>query len=161
LAVVDLPRLALVTGGRAIKEIEFVRVQGAAHLSVALASLESGHPPVRLLIAAETTTVRRVPFTVDSIRTRLAVAVPAASIVGVDLLEAHDPYYSQDGQPLPVVRVRFDDPDGTWLHVDPVSSQLVDAIGRGDRRRRWLRAFHELDLGWFSLLLRRGAIATP
>jgi hypothetical protein len=156
LVVVDVAGLEPLAGGRPIKEIVFLRVQGSTFLSVDFDPQET-YRLDRLLVAAETLTPRRVPFTVESIRTRLAVAVPAR-IADVVELDAYDAYYrARDGRrPLPVLRFEFDDPAGTWLHVDPTFSRIVDAVDASERRARWFSGVHSLDLmALESLFVRR------
>jgi hypothetical protein len=156
LVVVDVAGLKPLAGGRPVKEIVFLRVQGSTFLSVDFDPLETRRLD-RLLVAAETLTPRRVPFTVESIRTRLAVAV-AARIADVAELHAYDAYYyARDGRrPLPVLRFEFDDPAGTWLYVDPTFSRIVDTVDASERRARWFSRVHSLDLtGLESLFVRR------
>ena len=60
-------------------------------------------------------------------------------------------YYSRDGlAPLPVLRVKLDDPDRTWLYIDPRMSQLVGRVHRLDRAERWLyNGLHSLDFSFW------------
>ncbi len=75
--------------------------------------------------------------------------VPEAQIASVTTLTRPDAYwYSVRGEvPLPVLRVRFTDPARTWVHLDPVTGEL---LGQSDTRRRvyrWLfDLFHRWDL---------------
>ena len=69
------------------------------------------------------------------------------------LLDDYDSYYYSRGRqtPLPILRVKFDDPDETWVYVDPEMSQVVARIHRLDRVERWLyNGLHSLD---FSVLV--------
>ncbi|MGE0704030.1 MAG: hypothetical protein AB7F99_03955 [Vicinamibacterales bacterium] len=173
LVVIDLPRLALVTGDRPIREVEFVRIQDAPFLLVMLEARRHSNQArdagqlaagasERLLVVAETMTVRRVPFTSDSIRTRLAVSLPDVSIDGIEMLDSSDGYYSRGAEHgrMPVARVRFGDADATWVYVDPSTSAIVDRVDRTDRVRAWVRALHRLDLSRLSRLLRSASSAT-
>ena len=66
-------------------------------------------------------------------------------------LEHEDAYwYSRRGdRPLPVLRFIFDDPDRTWVHVDPRTGQVLNWLRRSDRLDRWLfNALHSLDFRW-------------
>ncbi len=175
LVVIDLQRLPLATGDRPIREIEFLRIQDAPFLIVTLAASNNGddggdagrrsvgRASDRLLIVAETMTARRVPFTSDSIRTRLAVSLPDVPIDGIEMLDASDGYYSPDTRDsaLPVTRVRFGDPSATWVYVDPSTSAIVDRASRSDRIRSWAGALHRLDVRRLSRLLRSLSTATP
>ncbi|RIV85513.1 hypothetical protein D2V17_10505 [Aurantiacibacter xanthus] len=78
-----------------------------------------------------------------------AKLVPEAQIASVTTLTRPDAYwYSVKGDaPLPVLRIRFTDPAHTWVHIDPVTGEL---LGHSDTRRRvyrWLfDLFHRWDL---------------
>ena len=63
------------------------------------------------------------------------------------LTEYDSYYYSRRNQtPLPVVRVKFDDPAETWAYVDPSMSQVLATVHRLDRVERWLyNGLHSLD----------------
>ena len=159
-----------VLAGRTIKEVEFTRILDRHYYVVRLApeSLEAGkrerlHQPYyvtgrtdpdRLLVAADTLEVRGEPFPKDSLVTRLEAAVPEASILESDLLAEYDSYYySRGGQlPLPVLRVKFDDPAETWVYIDPELSQVLGAIPRLARLERWLyNGLHSLDFRfWYT-----------
>lgn len=73
--------------------------------------------------------------------------LPGVPIAGVDRLTAPDYYWYEVGEPprLPVLRIRFGDPAGTWVHVDPVTGQL---LGDLDRRRRIYRTAFDLLHKW-------------
>jgi PepSY-associated transmembrane protein len=98
-----------VTGGRPIKEVEFVRIQDEPYYVVRTArELSHGPRPERLhqpynvvgrqegnrmLIAAGSLSIRREPFTVESLLARLKQAAPAVPITEATLLEDYDSYY--------------------------------------------------------------------
>ena len=82
--------------GRAIKEVEFTRVQDAHYyLGLAPVPIEKGirerlhqpylvaarRDPNRLLVSADTLAVRHEPFSADSLMARLREAPPDAPIV--------------------------------------------------------------------------------
>jgi hypothetical protein len=74
--------------------------------------------------------------------------VPGYRIVDWSILEHYDAYYySRRGRRvLPVLRVRFDDPPGTWYHIDPATGRVIDRMDRSRRAYRWLfHAPHSLD----------------
>lgn len=161
-----------IVDGRAIKEVEFVRIHDEHYYAVRLAAeapsvagrRERLHEPYdavigrrdpnRLLVAATTLDIRREPFSVDSIIARLRSAAPDAAIVDQQLLSEYDSYYySRGGQtPLPVLRAKFDDPVQTWFYIDPEMSQLVAQVHRLNRVERWLyNGLHSLDFAfWYS-----------
>jgi hypothetical protein len=109
----------------------------------------------------------------DSIIERLRAAAPDTAIVEQTLLESYDSYYyARDGRaPLPVLRVKFDDPAHTWVYVDPKRSELVALTHRLSRIERWLfNGLHSLDFAfWYDrrplwdigmIVLSLGALAT-
>ena len=156
--------------GRAIKEMEFVRIQGDHYYLVHPASdpLEAGgrerlHQPYnvsgrlegeRLLLAADTLEARREPFSEASLVNRLKAAVPDVPILDATLLSDYDSYYYSRGRqtPLPVLRVKFDDPAKTWFYIDPETSQMLAQVHRLNRVERWLyNGLHSLDFSfWYN-----------
>jgi uncharacterized iron-regulated membrane protein len=84
----------------------------------------------------------------------VASLVPDAPIVAVDRLDAPDAYwYAVGDRPiLPVLRVRFGDAAGTWVHVDPASGRLLGDMDRRRRLYRWLfDLLHKWDLNVLTL----------
>lgn len=157
--------------GRAIKEMELVRIQDDPYYVVRLArDEEAGVPrperlhqpynvtgsvePDRVLVAAKTLEIRREPFSTESLMVRLRTAVPDVPIVESQLLLEYDSYYYSRGQqtPLPVLRVKFDDPEQTWFYIDPQMSQLLARVHRLNRVERWLYSgLHNLDFAfWYT-----------
>jgi len=156
--------------GRAIKEVDLVRIQDAPYYVVRHAPNETGagrperlHQPYyvtgraepdRLLVAASTLEIRREPFSVDSLIARLMAAVPDVPIAESQLLSEYDSYYYSRGRqtPLPVLRVKFDDPEQTWFYIDPEMSQVLARIHRYNRVERWLyNGLHSLDFSfWYN-----------
>lgn len=148
LAVMNPAALQPLTVGRSVKEIEFLRVQGDPYFVVTL------DPPGRLMVAAESLNVRRVPFTVASILSKLSAAIPEVAITDATVLDSYDAYYyaRRDERPLPVVRVKFADTAETWVYVDPATSSVVGSVHRASRVERWLyRGLHSLDFAfWYG-----------
>jgi uncharacterized iron-regulated membrane protein len=156
--------------GSTLKEIELRRIQDepyyVARFSAAAvdgdAKRERLHQPYPIagraqpesrLIEAATLRPKDEPFTVDSLLARLRTGADAA-IVEHALLTAYDSYYySRLGQaPLPILRVKFDDPMQTWVYVDPATSRMLASIHRLNRLERWLyNGLHSLDFGfWYD-----------
>ena len=71
--------------------------------------------------------------------------VPMADAVWLDAYDAY--YYSHDAsRPLPVLRIRYADPPGTWLYLDPQGGVIASRLERATRWNRWLyNGFHSLD----------------
>ena len=84
--------------------------------------------------------------------------LPGVAVAGADRLTAPDYYWYEVGEPvaLPVLRIRFADAAGTWVHVDPATSRLLGGI---DRRRRVYRTAFDLLHKWdvTPLILHRPA----
>jgi len=159
-----------VLGGRAIKEVEFARIQDEHYYVVRLAAdahtaqrRERLHQPYyvtgraesdRVLVSAGTLAVRSGPFNTTSLIDRLHAALPSAPIVESSVLTDYDSYYYSRGRqtPLPVLRVKFGDPAETWVYVDPEMSQVLAAIHRLNRVERWLyNGLHSLDFSfWYD-----------
>jgi PepSY-associated TM region len=84
----------------------------------------------------------------DAIVAAAKSAGGGAPIGDVSWLERYDAYYyDRDGElPLPVVRVRYDDPQRTWLYIDAVRGTPLRKEERLTRVNRWLyHGFHSLD----------------
>jgi hypothetical protein len=156
--------------GRGVKEMEFVRIQDEHYYVIRHAGSpdEAGrserlHQPYnvagraednRLLVAADTMSIRHEPFSEASLVARLRTAAPDAPIVDSRLLSSYDSYYYSRGRqtPLPVLRVKFGDPAETWLYVDPAMSQILASVHRLNRVERWLyNGLHSLDFSfWYD-----------
>jgi hypothetical protein len=160
-----------ILGGRAIKEVEFSRIQDAHYYVVRQTPLaetdeqkrERLHQPYyivgsaerdRVLVAADTLQPRAAPFSADSIVQRLAGAVPDAKVIETTVLTEYDSYYYSRGRqtPLPVVRIKFDDPAQTWVYVEPEMGQILSSITKLSRVERWAyNGLHSLDFSfWYN-----------
>ncbi|MGB7220015.1 MAG: PepSY domain-containing protein [Vicinamibacterales bacterium] len=136
-----------VMAGAAIKEVEYTWIQDEPYY-VVRGDWKSG----RLLVAADTMQTGREPSSAESLLSRVKNAVPDVSILGWDVLSTYDSYYYQrdGGAALPVIRIKFGDPDSTWLYVDPLMNQVVGTFRRYDRLGRWLyHGFHSLDFSFW------------
>ncbi|MCQ4255367.1 PepSY domain-containing protein [Stutzerimonas stutzeri] len=79
-----------------------------------------------------------------------------------DWLEHEDFHYYARSEPslyshlprrLPMLRVRFDDPAATWLHIDPYSGTVIEQLDQRRRAVRWMfKLLHSWD--WLPLLQR-------
>ncbi len=75
-------------------------------------------------------------------------AMPGVPIRDEAWLDEFDGYYYDisGSRPLPVLRVRYDDPQQTWLYLDPGRGGIVQKSERVSRLQRWLyRGLHSLD----------------
>jgi hypothetical protein len=71
--------------------------------------------------------------------------VPVEDEVWLDAFDGY--YYDPSGtRPLPVLRVRYADPQRTWLYLDPARGAVVQRSEEITRLRRWLyQGLHSLD----------------
>ena len=75
-------------------------------------------------------------------------AMPGVRVLDADWLTSYDAYYySRAGaRALPVLRVRYGDPDSTWLYFDPSRGAIALKQERLSRVNRWLyHGLHSLD----------------
>lgn len=108
---------------------------------------------------------RATPHTVSEAELRAAAAhwLPGASLREVQVLRNYDfYYYARDEhamlghveKPLPVWRLVYDNPEATWVYLDPHTGQIQGRQDRSARVSRWLFSFlHSWD--WTGLLARR------
>ena len=157
--------------GRTIKEMDLVRIQDEHYYVVRAATAahtEEGdrerlHQPYnvtgraepdRLLVSAGTLEIRREPFSADSLVARLKTALPDVSIAEQRLLTEYDSYYYSRARqtPLPVLRVKFNDPAQTWVYIDPEMSQVLAQVHKLNRVERWLyNGLHSFDFAfWYN-----------
>ncbi|WP_070886925.1 PepSY domain-containing protein [Pseudomonas argentinensis] len=83
-------------------------------------------------------------------------------VLEVEWLDAYDFYYVSRAEQsmygatrkrLPMLRVRFQDPSATWLHIDPYSGAVIEQLDRHQRAGRLLfNLLHSWD--WAPLLER-------
>ncbi len=155
---VSVPQLLarLSADGLTPRELHWRRIAGRMHVI--------GHDGIgtRLLaVDGATAPLTRLPQAAllrDA--TRL---LPGATIRAHEVLEAYDTYYygraphTMGGhldRRLPMLRVMFDDPHDTWVHLDPFTGEVLGRLDRLQRTKRWLFAFlHSFD--WWPLLAAR------
>jgi len=151
-----------------IKQVDFKWIQGSPHLlasysvprDAASAKRDRLHQPYNirgqseaesLLIDASTGT-RVTGFDQTALVAKLDAAIPAATVTEVTVLESYDNYYYSRGNqlPLPVLRVKFDDPAASWIYVDPERSELLTVVSKWSRVERWLyNGLHSLDFAFW------------
>jgi hypothetical protein len=128
------------------RQVEFVTIQGDSYYRV-----QTGDPKP-LLVSAATLQEKSEHFSIDSLIERVMAPNPDVKILETTLLEDYDSYYYSFGRqaPLPVWRVKFDDPDSTWLYLDPRMSEIVGRAHRRQRLQRWIyHGFHSLDFSFW------------
>jgi hypothetical protein len=116
-----------------------------------------GRPRIELKDAAARSTIldARTGTATTLDEAALIAAAPQliadANLIASQRLEREDAYwYSRRAErALPVLRFVFDDPDRTWVHVDPRTGKVVGWMRRSDRVHRWLfNALHSFDFRW-------------
>jgi hypothetical protein len=153
------------------QRVGYERILGEPYFVVRSTPTEDGDS--RSLVEARTLRVRKDPFVSDSLMSRVRETFADIPISEVRLLEGYDSYhYSRDRlAPLPILRVKFADPAGTWLYIDPVAGRLSGSLHRLERVERWIyHGFHSLDFAfWYYnrpawdigiILLSLGGLAT-
>ena len=109
------------------------------------------------------TTARPEVLDEGVLRGAAAALVPGAHLTQTQVLRDYDIYYYARDEhammghvekPLPVWRLVYDNPQATWVYLDPKTGQILDRQDRSTRAGRWLFAFlHSWD--WTALLTRR------
>ncbi|MGE8497900.1 MAG: PepSY domain-containing protein [Pseudomonas sp.] len=136
-------------------ELEWRRVGGEVYLVARTAEGDS-----RVLAASRPTeTLRTLP---GEALLAAAQAVAPDTAMHSEWLERFDFHYFARAEQsmygfqhrrLPVLRVRFDDAQASWLHIDPHSGAIVDRTDQHRRAGRWLfNLLHSWD--WQPLLER-------
>lgn len=120
------------------KEIEISRFRGTTYLRaeaglVSVSAPERGVTPGVDLAALEGTARAAMP------------GVDVSELTWMDRYDAY--YYDRDGQlSLPVLRVKYRDPQQTWLYLDPKRGAAVRKEERLSRVNRWLyHGLHSFD----------------
>jgi hypothetical protein len=148
----------------ALKEIELLRFRGRTYAeayrspAVEAEIADALGSPADVIAARLPLEHRLVPID-DPVRTlqRFSdgeiVAAARAAMAAVDLRDAawltdYDTYYYDRARrlPLPVLRVRYQDPPQTWLYFDPYRGSIIRKEERLTRVNRWLyRGLHSWD----------------
>jgi hypothetical protein len=114
-----------------------------------LAAFLSAETPLpHLLIVADASKTKVREFPRDEMMTAARDAMPNARISAATWLNQYDAYYYHraQGRRLPVLRVKYDDPQQTWLYFDPQLGAVVQKEETRSRIERWLyNGLHSLD----------------
>jgi hypothetical protein len=134
------PRAERADRGRdpGVKEVELVQFRGQVFLSsdsalVPIAAPDRGARP---------------EFDREALLEAAREAMPGVAVQDAVWLEEYDAYYYDRSRdlPLPILRVRYEDPQRTWLYVDPRRGAIARKEERLTRLNRWLyRGFHSWD----------------
>jgi hypothetical protein len=143
---VDSERWSHVLAGHSAKQIQFVRIQNEPYF---VATGSDGEP---LLLSANPFEIRKDLFSTESLLARIKRAAPNVRLIESQVLTDYDSYYrpGERRPPLPVLRVKFGDPDGTWFYVDPHLGRATARFTRRQRLQRWIyHGFHSLDFNFW------------
>ncbi|MDA7417379.1 PepSY domain-containing protein [Xenophilus arseniciresistens] len=146
------PQALLASAGPATRELRWVPVLGTLTVQ---AQGPAGRPLVLDGRSAQ-------PLAVDEAALRQAGAgLLDAPLARIEKLQAHDFHYYERAphtmtgggeRPLPVLRLVFEDPARSWVHLDPHTGTV---LGRSDRGRRASRVLFALLHSWDWLPLLR------
>ena len=157
LEVADFPAIDASSWDRlvedqALKEIEYTRIQGEPFFI--LRTVRTGEPGSAspILVKADTLQTRLEPFSTDSLMALISESYPDVPVEDSRVLTEYDSYYYERDMraPLPVLRVKFQDPEQTWFYLDPATSRFFGSVHKLDRIERWIyNGFHSLDFGFW------------
>ena len=120
------------------KEVEIVRFRGHYYATAAAGIVSFDEPQFGA----------RDQLAADLVFGAAGIAMSGAAIEGISWLDSYDAYYYDRDQrlPLPVLRVRYNDPQRTWLYFDPRHGTIARKEEQLSRLNRWLyHGFHSLD----------------
>ncbi|MCY4213803.1 MAG: PepSY domain-containing protein [Gammaproteobacteria bacterium] len=127
-----------------VKQVAWHWIGGESHVSLHGSRQEVRH----LLAAGETESLAR------RIHGHVAKLIPGSSILDWQQLDGYDlHYYSRHNshRPLPALRVKFDDPEATWFHINPSTGEILNRLTDRRRLERWIyKGLHTFD---FNLLI--------
>lgn len=129
--------------GDDVREVAFMWALGKPQVV-----MTSGDGQRRVL---DSMTVQPRTFDESAWAKRLQGIMHPAKLESVERLTSEDAYWysRRDPRTLPVLRYKFTDEEGTWIHIDPATGQLVGWLRRSDRIHRWLfNGLHSLDFRW-------------
>lgn len=120
------------------KEVEIIRFRGQYYATAAtgIVSFDEPHYGARDQLPA------------DLVFGAANIAMDGVAIEGMSWLDGYDAYYYDRDHhlSLPVLRVRYNDPQQTWLYFDPKHGAIARKEERLSRLNRWLyHGFHSLD----------------
>lgn len=145
------------------KEYELLQFRGQpfllAYQPEAAAPGADGNPDLRAFLSPQLALAHRLVrldgaggvrarFDDDDLVEAAREAMPGVPARDVAWLDEYDAYYydRHRASPLPVLRVRYEDPVGTWLYLAPASGTIVMKQEQRTRANRWLyNGLHSLD----------------
>lgn len=135
---VALDRLALIAP--TARTVEITNAAGVPRVTIDRAS---GHP--RFLDATTLTVAGQARRAIVEASRAL---VPDGRLMRVDRLLEPDAYWGS-AKPMPILRLRFDDPARSWLYIDPRTGAFVERQDKARRLYRWaFDLLHTWDWLW-------------
>ena len=134
--------LAQLPAGR-VKALEFTSFGGTP---MYIASLDGGETRVVPLQGAPQPEFDRDRI-IEMVRRQAGRYAPAE----VRVMDQYDRYYLDRKRqaPLPVILVRYTDPEQTRIYIDPKTARVVTGYRSGDWKERWLyHGLHSLNFPW-------------
>jgi uncharacterized iron-regulated membrane protein len=128
-----------------VREIEWLRVGGQAYLA-----FRRG-PGTQAIVSTGRTAGAQL-FDPTLFTKAAEQLVPGAALVEMTVLDKYDAQYygrTHAPRPLPVLRLRYDDPHATWFHIDLATGAILERLDSSRRAYRyWFAALHSHDLPW-------------
>lgn len=150
------PQDAIARAGFPVKEVGVQLFDGRAYYV-----LKAGNGHTGIIVADDPDVANKPQEMVAAaaLLTAAARLMPDYNITRVTRLDRYDNYYysrqphNMGGQivrRLPVLRVEFDDPEHTWVHIDPYTASVFNRLDDRGRAKRWLFTFlHSFDARGF------------
>jgi len=165
----ELERFDLQVAGNAVKQVDFKWIQGKPHLLASYSATADelggvkrdrlhqayniyGQSAAESMLFDATSGTVVDGFDQAQLVAKLDAGVADASVTEAQLLQEYDDYYYSRAEqlPLPVLRVKFDDPAASWIYVDPQRSELLTLVHKWSRLERWLyNGLHSLDFAFW------------
>ena len=156
------PQALLARTTTPVRELQWHTLLGKTRVKgIRTHDVPPGNADQPLLLSARTG--KPYPLEPERLRSALFTLQPGYP-PRIDILRQDDFYYYSRAEhtmgggrkphPLPIWRVRYDDPNQTWLHIDPTTGQVLNEMDSYQRAERWLFALlHSWD--WLPLLRNR------
>jgi hypothetical protein len=129
---IDWRRLGAMPEAAGVERLRPIWVDGELLLVLARA----GRPPAVL----DAHSLMPVMLDADRLVAAASRLVPQAHVASVTTLTAPDAYWydTKGAVELPVLRLVFDDPARTWVHISPHTGEVLSDLDGGARLYRWL-----------------------
>ena len=154
------PQALLASATMPVRELQWHTLLGKTRVkTVRTHEVPPGNADQPVLLSART----GKPYNLEPERLRSALfTLQPGYPPRIDILRQDDFYYYSRAEhtmgggrkphPLPIWRVRYDDPNQTWLHIDPTTGQVLNEMDSYQRAERWLFALLH---SWYWLPLLR------